>query len=217
MQTKLEKLANQLWQTHEASSPAFWQKYEYLLKSSKNKIIGEGDSKLPVVNSSGDIFYESKVPTTLLEIIIISVALLLVSCPPCGILTGIISQVLDLSNYQTYCFFLSVLVIVFLISLYFFLIKVNDDDELITTEKLVLNFALNHITIEQNDETKKIYFKHLSKVQYQKHCFTLTAKFPNHGDREYTIPLFDSKGHKLPQAQVKHIYKRLKIAVQYNQ
>ncbi|OJJ13948.1 hypothetical protein BKI52_45100 [marine bacterium AO1-C] len=214
MKTKLEKRADQLWKTYEASSPAFWRKYEHLLGTAKDKVIKREETLLSVKNTASYTLYEIENSKTSSGQINPIFELLFSAFCITSLLAGLITASLDASKQH----FIYIYVITFIVTLgllWDIFFKKDKEPPQVSGYK-VLNFAPDHITIERGDEVKKIGFKYLTKIKYQKHCFRLTAKFPDHEDREYTIPLFDSKGQKLAQAQIKHIYQRLKIGVQNN-
>ncbi|HAS41226.1 MAG TPA: hypothetical protein DCS93_12145 [Microscillaceae bacterium] len=215
MKTKLEKQANHMWQNYEAANQRFWQEYEQLLKVSRSQIIKrpKREPEPLGVNTSRYTLYEVEGPKTRDEKMLAGFELLFTTVWVTAFITGLIGNSMDASTLQYVFLYLVIFVIIFGI-LWEPFFKKNKNPQILGNQ--TLNFAPDHITIENGDETKKIEFKYLEKVQYQQHSFKLTAKFPNHGDYVYFIPLFDSKGQKLPQSQAKQVYDQLKMGMQNN-
>jgi len=213
MRTKLEKQADQLWQNYEAKHQRFWQEYDRLLKVSKSQVVKRSTKTPLVANTSTYVLYGIADSKSLGEKLLTRFELVFATGCTAAIITGLIGTSLGVSTQHFVLIYLVMFGLIFGILRNFFFKKEESSQVL---WKQILNFASDHFTIEQDDEIKKVLFKYVERVQYQKHCFKLIVEFPQHGMYEYKIPLFNGKGQKLPKPQIKQLYGRLKMGVQTN-
>ncbi|HAS41227.1 MAG TPA: hypothetical protein DCS93_12150 [Microscillaceae bacterium] len=216
MQTKLEKQANHLWKNYGDTNQRFWYKYERLLKVSRSQVTKRPAKEPFVANASGYTFYEVEEAKTLGEQIMFGCVSLFVALVLSLLITSFISiftvNIVGLLLSQVWTIYWIVAAILWSYLLYTHLFKRSTE----VIGRKTLKFADDHITIQWRQEVKKIAYKYIQQVQYRTHSLKIVAKFPNHGDYVYFIPLFDSKGQKLPQFQAKQVYDQLKMGMQNN-
>lgn len=217
MQTKIENHANLLWQKYDPDHPKFWRKYEHLIRVAKRKGAQciKPDYTLDSGTSSDYTLCKIVEPmTTWVEKIEFSFGLGFAVLLMSSVIAAFIAAIIGTTVLGYVIVDLIVFVILFGYGMYDTFSNKAKTPEIL--EKCVLNLASTYFMITNDEGVKKVHFKFIQSIQYIEHHLVVKADYPNHGQYEYEIPLYDGKGRKLSSPQIKQLYQALDLGRQNN-
>ena len=182
--------------------------------------IKPGDALENGANLSYKLYKAEEPMTTWMEKIEVSLGLgfivFLVSSVIAAVISAVISAIIATTTVSG---FVVIDLIVFVILFGYSLYEIFSDKSKKIPDALdecMINLASTYFTITNDEGVKKVHFKFIQSIQYIEHHLVVKADYPKHGQYEYEIPLYDSKGRKLSSPQIKQLYQALNLGRQNN-